>query len=138
MAFISFRVVQTNQPFPERCPAALSVISGQIHGDSQKPGVDPALAPKTSEIPVGPEKALLRQRVGRVCVLQQQVQYAVHSALVLPDDLLEAFRRNQFGYLLDRCVQRRRECGFHAPALSEMTGCYEYGRILGVEVYRTT
>jgi len=114
------------------------MIPGQIHGDSQKPGLDPALTPEAIQLPVRPEEALLRERVGDVGILQQEVQHAVHSSLMLPDDLVEAFRRNGFPGFFYCGVQPRRKCGFHAPSLSErLTECYGYGRILCAQVYTT-
>ena len=64
------RLLQTGEPSPERSPSALAVISGQIHRDSQEPGLDPALAPETSQLLVCAEEALLGERIGCVGILQ--------------------------------------------------------------------
>ena len=80
---------QADQLSPEREPAVLAVISNQVYCNSQKPGVNCALAAEAVAVAIGSKEAFLSQSACRVHVLHQHQDYAVYTPLMLTDNLVE-------------------------------------------------
>jgi len=87
-------IFQADELSPEREPPVFAVITNQVYCNSQKPGLDCALAAEAVAVAIGSKEALLRQSIRRIGILHKEEDYAVYTPLVLPDNLVEPGRRN--------------------------------------------
>jgi len=82
-------LVQADQLSPERETPVLAVIANQVYCNSQKPGLNRALAAEAVAVAIGSKEAFLSQSACRVHVLHQHQDYAVYTPLMLTDNLVE-------------------------------------------------
>jgi hypothetical protein len=106
-----------DQPPPKRYSPVLAVIAYQVEGDSQQPGLDPALSPEAGAFLVGSQETLLRQVVGDVWISNQQVDNAVHPTLMLSHDIFKTRLRYGFCSCLHSRVQACGQRGLHSVLL---------------------
>lgn len=112
----------SEQEPPEGIPTASRVVRGEVHGNANQPRRHARFSAKARAVPVGAQKALLRERVGGVRVAQQPEQHPVDALLVSRNDLLKLFpgdtgdRLGMGGKGLRPC-----QCRFQGAVLSLFT-----------------
>ena len=72
------------------------MVTHQVNGDSQQPGVNPAIAPKAAQLLVGAKEALLREHVCKIIIPDQEEDHPINPPLMQAHELVEALRSNDF------------------------------------------
>jgi hypothetical protein len=100
-------IFKPQQSLPKSRPPISSVISNQIYGDPNQPGLNVALAAKALHTRVGAEETLLRQVVRVFRILEQEQQHSIDLSLIPANDFLEVLGADRPGTFLSLRCQRR-------------------------------